>query len=123
MKRKIFLLLFAFTLLLSGLACSATVPQVEPTIFSSPVPQKTVIASTPTQGAFLLTESEVPRIAVDKAKEAFDSGKAIIVDVRSPDAYAASHVDGAINIPLASFETDMANVSLKKDQWIITYCT
>ncbi len=37
---------------------------------------------------------------LDQAKAAFDSGAAIIVDVRSPQAYEASHIKGAISIPL-----------------------
>jgi hypothetical protein len=43
--------------------------------------------------------------------------------VRSADAYAAGHTVGAISIPLVIFETDINNVSLEKNQWIITYCT
>jgi rhodanese-related sulfurtransferase len=69
------------------------------------------------------TEADVPRINVEDAKAAFDSGQAIIVDVRSADAYAAGHTVGAISIPLVIFETDINNVSLEKNQWIITYCT
>ena len=81
----------------------------------------------PVQGqstsAVPLSEAQVPRITVDEAKAALDSGEAIIVDVRSPDAYAGGHAAGAINIALGYFETDIANVPLEKDQWIITYCT
>jgi hydroxyacylglutathione hydrolase len=70
-----------------------------------------------------LSEAGVPRIAVDEAKAAFDAGQAIIVDVRSPDAYENEHAEGAINIPLGTFESDIENIQLEKDQWIITYCT
>ena len=58
-----------------------------------------------------------------EAKAAFDSGAAIIVDVRSAGAYAASHVPGALNIQLGEFETNPTGLELDKDQWIITYCT
>ncbi len=64
-----------------------------------------------------------PRITVEEAKAAFDSGQAIIVDVRSADSYSAGHAVGAISIPLAEFETNISNIALEKDQWIITYCT
>ena len=70
-----------------------------------------------------LSEAGVPRITVDEAKAAFDSGQAIIIDVRSPESYAGSHAEGAINIPLGVFESDIENIELEKDQWIITYCT
>ena len=60
---------------------------------------------------------------VDRAKAAFDAGSAVIVDVRSPNAYAASHAKGAINIPLGDIEMHIDKVVFPKDQWIITYCT
>jgi predicted sulfurtransferase len=69
------------------------------------------------------TEQEVPRVKVEDAKSAFDKGEAIIVDVRSAQAYAAGHAAGAISIPLAEFENNIDGLSLDKDQWIITYCT
>jgi 3-mercaptopyruvate sulfurtransferase SseA len=69
------------------------------------------------------TEADVPRVKVEEAKSAFDSGKAIIVDVRSAEAYAEGHAAGAISIPLTEFENNIENLSLDKDQWIIPYCT
>ncbi|MEK6753616.1 MAG: rhodanese-like domain-containing protein [Chloroflexota bacterium] len=103
-------LLFAFSILaLAVLACSSILPQANPTaIPTQPLPQ---------------TEADVPRINVENAKAAFDSGQAIIVDVRSADSYAAGHAVGAIAIPLANIENNIASLSLEKNQWIITYCT
>jgi len=69
------------------------------------------------------TEDAVPRVTVEEAKSALDSGKAILVDVRSAESYAAGHAAGAISIPLANFENNIEDLSLDKDQWIITYCT
>ena len=69
------------------------------------------------------TEDAVPRVTVEEAKSAFEDGKAIIVDVRSAESFAAGHAAGAISIPLAEFENNIENLSLDKDQWIITYCT
>jgi rhodanese-related sulfurtransferase len=60
---------------------------------------------------------------VENAKAAFDSGKAIIVDVRSQEAYDMSHIAGARYISLADMENDPEKLGLDKDQWIITYCT
>jgi rhodanese-related sulfurtransferase len=45
------------------------------------------------------------------------------MDVRSAEAYQASHVAGAISIPLGSIETDPTSIGLDKERWIITYCT
>ena len=69
------------------------------------------------------TEDAVPRVTVEEAKSALDDGKAIIVDVRSAESFAAGHAAGAISIPLANFENNIEDLSLDKDQWIITYCT
>jgi len=57
------------------------------------------------------------------ARVALESGAAIIVDVRSKQAYDESHIPGAINILLGEFETNINGIALEKDQWIITYCT
>ena len=69
------------------------------------------------------SEVDVPRVSVENAKAAFESGAAVIVDVRSPSAYEASHVAGAISIPLGEIESNPAGLSLDKEEWIITYCT
>ena len=69
------------------------------------------------------TDADVPRISVEEARAALESAAAVIVDVRSSDAFEASHVAGAISVPLGIIERDLANVPLEKEQWIITYCT
>lgn len=58
------------------------------------------------------------RVPLDEAKTALDSGSAILVDVRSAEAYRDSHIAGAINIPLAELESRLGE--LDKAQWIIT---
>jgi rhodanese-related sulfurtransferase len=60
---------------------------------------------------------------ITDARAAFDNGAAIIVDVRSPEAFTMSHVAGAISIPLSDIEANPTGVKLDKSQWIITYCT
>ena len=61
----------------------------------------------------------VPRITVAEAREAFEKGKAIIVDVRSESAYHAGHILGARWMP------DIASriKELPRDKMIITYCS
>ena len=115
------LLLVVPILLLATLACNAALPQTAPTqpaISTLELPQ-----SQQGQDDLPQTEADVPRVTVEDAKAALDSGEAIIVDVRSAEAYAEGHIAGAISIPLGEFENNIANVSLEKDQWIITYCT
>ena len=69
------------------------------------------------------TEDAVPRVKVEEAKAALESDKAVIVDVRSAESFAAGHAAGAISIPLTEFENNIDSLPLDKDQWIITYCT
>lgn len=104
-------ILTIFVLLLFSLACSTLSPA-------------TATPNQPSSGGSIpLTEADVPRVTAQDAKAAFDSGEAVIVDVRSQAAYEAGHVDGALSIPLNEFETNIEGINLPKDQWIITYCT
>jgi rhodanese-related sulfurtransferase len=44
---------------------------------------------------------EVRRVSVDEVKRRADAGDAVvIVDVRSPEAFAVMHIPGAVSIPL-----------------------
>lgn len=67
------------------------------------------------------TYPEIPRASLEEAKAALDADNAVIVDVRSAEAYAGGHIAGALNIPLAELESRLGE--LDKAQWIITYCT
>jgi 3-mercaptopyruvate sulfurtransferase SseA len=69
------------------------------------------------------TEMEVPRVTVEEAWAAFESGAAVIVDVRIAESFAAGHIQGALSIPLADINTNPAGVNLDRSKWIITYCT
>lgn len=63
----------------------------------------------------------VRRIDLRDAERLFNSGDAIVVDVRSEADYAKSHVRGAINIPVALVQSRASE--LPRDKMIITYCT
>ena len=64
--------------------------------------------------------AEAPRISVADAKKAVDSGKAILVDVRSALQYQQEHLKGAISLP--GYEVQARLAELPKDKQIITYC-
>ena len=117
-KTKIILAISIIVLV--TLACNALLPL--PTEESAPT-QIIEPGVTQPQGSIPQSEAAVPRVSVDEAKAALDSGAAVIVDVRSQAAYDTSHVAGALFIPLGEFETNISNIDLPKDQWIITYCT
>jgi len=64
---------------------------------------------------------EIQRVTLEESKAALDNGEATFVDVRSASSYAASHIPGALSIPLAELQARIDE--LDSDGWIITYCT
>lgn len=82
---------------------------------AAPIPTNT---AAPQQGDEI---ASFPRISVDEAKQLFDSGNVTVVDVRDFASYAAGHIPGAVHIPMAQVQGEMAN--LPKGKPIVTYCT
>ena len=101
-------------------ACGAQPTALQP---DSPATQIIEPAFTQEAGDLPRTEAEVPRISLEEARVAFESGAALIVDVRSPAAFETNHIVGAISVPLGEIERNPMGLDLAKDQWIITYCT
>ena len=64
---------------------------------------------------------EIARASLEEAKAALDSGSAILLDVRSTEAFAGQHIAGAVNIPATEIETRLSE--LDPNAWIIPYCT
>ena len=116
MSRKIYILVASLLLMLLASACSGRPTQTEPAQVIEPT-------FTPPPARLPVTEAEVRRVTVEEAQVALESGEAVMVDVRSPAAFEASHIAGALSIPLADVETNPTSLNLDKDQWIITYCT
>lgn len=111
MKKTLPLLLL---LILTLSACSAA---------ATPAPTVIVeLTSPPGAGNLPQTEADVPRVSVDEALAALNSGAAIIVDVRRVESFAARHIAGALSVPLDQIEENPAGVDLEKSAWIITYC-
>jgi hypothetical protein len=111
---------FFIFLLLVLAACSAPATQTERTVVST---QAVAPVSPQSPGKLPGTEAEVPRVSLEDARAAIESGDAIVVDVRSEAAYEVSHIPGAINIPLGEIESNPTGLNLDKERWIITYCT
>lgn len=74
-----------------------------------------------TQSASVLADnySQIPRLSVEEAKAAYDSGSAVFVDVRDVESFNGGHIQGALSIPLEelAFRLD----ELDPSTWIITY--
>lgn len=119
----------ALVALLAGLGTACQQPTVTVTppgavTVASPLPaangtlSNTAAAAAPTQNP----EDSMPRVRVEEAKAAVDSGKAVIIDVRGPEAYKTAHVKGALDHALARLEQGDFK-DLPKDKRIIAYCS
>jgi len=72
----------------------------------------------------LLSQDDVPRLTVPEVQQAMLNDGAILLDVRTAEQYAASHVVGALSVPVADVDLFASIVKgLDKDAWYITYCT
>lgn len=69
----------------------------------------------------LRSQDDVPRLTVAEVQQAMQNEGAILLDVRSPEQYAASHVRGALSVPLGEIESYLPE--LDKEAWYIIYCT
>lgn len=65
--------------------------------------------------------ASAPRITVADLKKLLDSGKAVVVDVRSLDSFKAGRIPGSRSIPLIDIPT--RGKELSGDKVIVTYCS
>lgn len=69
------------------------------------------------------TAQGVKNITTDEFVEAIkNSDKKIILDVRTPEEFANSHIDGAINMDIRSEDFNQRIAKLDKDQPVYIYC-
>ena len=107
-----------------ALACSqsaASPPQTtvaQTTVAQTPVAVTAPPTPVPTQNP----EDLMPRISPEEAKKLVDAGKAVIIDVRGPDAYKLAHIKGSLEYGLSKIEQKDFS-GLPKNKRIIAYCT
>lgn len=72
--------------------------------------------------AYEMTPWTLKGLLVDKKPTScgLQASEVVLLDVRTPDAYAKGHLPTAINIPLADLVGKLA--TLPKDKTIVTYC-
>ena len=63
----------------------------------------------------------VPRVNVNDLRAGVVEGWAVVVDVRSRQQYEASHIAGAVSVPIGELEARIGE--LPRDRMIVTYCT
>lgn len=81
----------------------------------------TAVTASPEPIAEEIPYPEIARVSIEEAKSALDSGTAVLLDVRSVEAYASQHIAGAVNIPATELESRLGE--LDPNAWIIPYCT
>lgn len=61
---------------------------------------------------------------LDEVQQVMASG-GMIVDARSPELYAAGHIDGAVSLPMVEIEAKLPDFLTRvvKDQILVTYCS
>jgi rhodanese-related sulfurtransferase len=64
----------------------------------------------------------IQKIDAAAAVRLLDAGKAIAVDVREPDEFAAGHIPGAISLPLNRVGAEAAQKLPGKDTTWLVYC-
>jgi len=115
-QTKLISVVLAFLVFLS-VACS-TAHTSSATVASLPAPAATI---TP-QPVAHNDASQVPRVTVEELKKLLADKKALVIDVRSLDAYDISHIKGSISLPLDKIQAGEVK-SLPKDKQLITYCS
>jgi predicted small secreted protein len=78
-------------------------------------------ASAPAAPTTSMPGDGVRRITTAELRDALERGTAIVVDVRSVEAYKMSHIKGALSIP----ETEIVarKGELPRDKTIVFYCS
>jgi len=66
--------------------------------------------------------STVARITLADLKKEMDAHKVLVVDVRTADAYKASHIPGSISAPLTEIDKHLPELKSAKNP-IVTYCS
>ena len=63
-----------------------------------------------------------PWVNPTQATHLINREDALVVDVRDPNEFAAGHVLGAKNLPLARLDAPGADLAKRKDRPVIVYC-
>ena len=103
-------------------AAVAVVALVIFAVVHKPAPQGAAApAGAPEASAPTPPPADVPFIDPAQTKQLVDGGGVTLLDVRDADAYLASHIPGALQIPLARVEGEVPY--LPKEKPIVAYCT
>jgi len=82
---------------------------------------KTATPAATTTVTTMTSLESVPRISVATLREKMDRGEVVVMDVRDIDSYTASHIAGAMHIPVSYVESELPY--LPRGKPIVAYCT
>jgi len=124
MKKRNYLLLAMMALGLSLTACSNG-DKVESKV-ESKAEQVENKAESVEKKVSEEAKAKVQEIKGDAIKQIVEDKKEkenyMIVDVRSPEEYAAGHINFAINMPIDTFKDNVSRIEDWKDKNVIVYC-
>lgn len=69
---------------------------------------------------YLTVKDTLEPVPAEELLDRARKGLVIVLDVRPPDEYAAGHIAGAVNVPLAELEKHLRKLKPKKE--IVAYC-
>lgn len=73
-------------------------------------------------GALFFLTGGSATVSGDEAKALVSTQGALLLDVRTPEEFAAGHIDGATNIPVQQLEARLWSLPASKDQNVVVYC-
>jgi hypothetical protein len=102
---------------------SSAVTATDAPVAISTTPAAPALTPAPVKEAAVPAESlkAIPRIDATTLHDRMTRGEVVVIDVRDIDSYTASHIAGAMHIPLSRIEGEIPY--LKGSKPIVTYCT
>ena len=111
-------------LLLAGYAATRSRAVTTPDAPAASSTTSAAPAAAPVKEALVPTGASlkaIPRIDATTLRDRMARGEVVVIDVRDIDSYTASHIAGAMHIPLSRIEGEIPY--LKGLKPIVTYCT
>jgi rhodanese-related sulfurtransferase len=110
------------TTLLVAIGTFLTLSVVTAVAYSVMKPKAATVSPVQSAQAVQAAEPETfARISIDDLEPLAARGEVTIIDVRTSEAFLASHIEGALHIPVARLEGEVPY--LPKDKRVVTYCT
>lgn len=106
-------------LLLAGLAATLSRGVAQPEVTAATPANKSQSPRAPVSPP--TSPQSIPRVTAAALQEKIGRGEVVVLDVRDIDSYTASHIPGAMHIPLSYIESELPYLPRSKP--IVTYCT